>query len=94
MSQVGITASEGGVYEVVVSPGQTLQRTDKVTVDNKGRLMKAKEGDSVLGMVIGVGSQTATISMEPGSVVQEISPDGTMCVWDEVDLETGRGGRV
>ena len=95
MSSVTVTGSGPSVYEVRVVPGYQPKRCDKIAVGKGGCAKKADQGVQAISVVTEttMGSM-ATIAMIPDYYHVEISPNGTLKVWDEVDLETGYGGRV
>jgi len=83
----------GSHYQIRMVKGQKLRAGDPVTVDTGGCVKKARSGDRVYGVVTeSTSGNTAKVALYDFDV--EISPDGTLKVWEEVDLETGYGGRV
>lgn len=85
----------GSIYQIRVVSGQKLRKGETVTIGSSGNIRKALDGDNVLGHVTqDQTGTTAQVMLNQIDFELELSPEGTIKVWDEVDLETGYGGRV
>ena len=93
MTRIAVASPAPCVFEMPCVTG-SLTVGDMVKAGVGGVLVRTTNRDECVGVVTQTGSSSCLVQGVDYDFKLDISPDGTIKVWDEVDLETGYGGRV